>query len=79
MILLVFISIEVSSILVFVRELNKMIGIFVLVICNICFLVIELYEVLIFFGFNIRGIFEFFLLMRNWVDFEIIFCVVLKE
>lgn len=79
MILLVFISIEVSSILVFVSELNKMIGIFVLVICNICFLVIELYEVLIFFGFNIRGIFEFFLLMRNWVDFEIIFCVVLKE
>lgn len=79
MILLVFISIEVSLILVFVRELNKMIGIFVLVICNICFLVIELYEVLIFFGFNIRGIFEFFLLMRNWVDFEIIFCVVLKE
>lgn len=79
MILLVFISIEVSLILVFVSELNKMIGIFVLVICNICFLVIELYEVLIFFGFNIRGIFEFFLLMRNWVDFEIIFCVVLKE
>lgn len=79
MILLVFISIEVSSILVFVSEFNKMIGIFVLVICNICFLVIELYEVLIFFGFNIRGIFEFFLLMRNWVDFEIIFCVVLKE
>lgn len=79
MILLVFISIEVSLIFVFVSELNKMIGIFVLVICNICFLVIELYEVLIFFGFNIRGIFEFFLLMRNWVDFEIIFCVVLKE